>query len=214
MGKGRMEAFSDGMLAVIITVMVLEMKVPQDADLEALAPVLPVFLVYVLSFIYLAIYWNNHHHLLHSVERISGPAMWANLHLLFWLSLIPFVTGWMGENHYAALPTAVYGAVLLAAALAWQPLQRTLIAANGGAQSKLAHGAARFQGQGVRRVLRRRHRAGVRQSVDCGRTLRTGGGHVADTRPAYRAGVVRMRLSASNWPVCVPVLCRRPLAMP
>lgn len=148
MGKGRMEAFSDGVLAVIITVMVLEMKVPQDADLEALAPVLPVFLVYVLSFIYLAIYWNNHHHLLHSVERISGPAMWANLHLLFWLSLIPFVTGWMGENHYAALPTAVYGAVLLAAALAWQPLQRTLIAANGGAQSKLARAVRRdFKGK-------------------------------------------------------------------
>lgn len=148
MGKGRMEAFSDGVLAVIITVMVLEMKVPHAADLAALAPVLPVFLVYVLSFIYLAIYWNNHHHLLHAVERVSGPAMWANLHLLFWLSLIPFVTGWMGENHYAALPTAVYGVVLLAAALAWQPLQRALIAANGGAQSKLARAVRRdFKGK-------------------------------------------------------------------
>ncbi|HKV96988.1 MAG TPA: TMEM175 family protein [Gammaproteobacteria bacterium] len=148
MGKGRMEAFSDGVLAVIITVMVLEMKVPHAADLAALAPVLPVFLVYVLSFIYLAIYWNNHHHLVHAVERVSGPAMWANLHLLFWLSLIPFVTGWMGENHYAALPTAVYGVVLLAAALAWQPLQRALIAANGGAQSKLARAVRRdFKGK-------------------------------------------------------------------
>lgn len=148
MGKGRMEAFSDGVLAVIITIMVLEMKVPHGADLAALAPVLPVFLVYVLSFIYLAIYWNNHHHLLHAVERISGPAMWANLHLLFWLSLIPFVTGWMGENHFAAVPTAVYGAVLLAAALAWLPLQRALIAANGGAQSKLARAVRRdFKGK-------------------------------------------------------------------
>ncbi|MGH8293849.1 MAG: TMEM175 family protein [Gammaproteobacteria bacterium] len=148
MGKGRMEAFSDGVLAVIITIMVLEMKVPHGVSVAALAPVLPVFLVYVLSFINLAIYWNNHHHLLHSVERISGPAMWANLHLLFWLSLIPFVTGWMGENHYAALPTAVYGAVLLAAALAWQPLQRALISANGGAQSKLARAVRRdFKGK-------------------------------------------------------------------
>ncbi|MDE2070742.1 MAG: DUF1211 domain-containing protein [Gammaproteobacteria bacterium] len=148
MGKGRMEAFSDGVLAVIITIMVLEMKVPHAADLAALAPVLPVFLVYVLSFIYLAIYWNNHHHLLHAVERVSGPAMWANLHLLFWLSLIPFVTGWMGENHYAALPTAVYGVVLLASALAWQPLQNALIAANGGAQSKLARAVRRdFKGK-------------------------------------------------------------------
>lgn len=148
MGKGRMEAFSDGVLAVIITIMVLEMKVPHGAGLAALAPVLPVFLVYVLSFIYLAIYWNNHHHLLHAVERISGPAMWANLHLLFWLSLIPFVTGWMGENHFAAVPTAVYGAVLLAAALAWLPLQRALIAANGGAQSKLARAVRRdFKGK-------------------------------------------------------------------
>ena len=148
MGKGRMEAFSDGVLAVIITIMVLEMKVPHAADLAALAPVLPVFLVYVLSFVNIGIYWNNHHHLLHAVERVSGPAMWANLHLLFWLSLIPFVTGWMGENHYAALPTAVYGVVLLAAALAWQPLQRALIAANGGAQSKLARAVRRdFKGK-------------------------------------------------------------------
>ena len=138
MGKGRMEAFSDGVIAVIITIMVLEMKVPHGADWAALAPVLPVFLVYVLSFANIGIYWNNHHHLLHSVEHISGAAMWANLHLLFWLSLIPFVTGWMGENHYAALPTAIYGGVLLLAALAWQPLQRSLIAANGGADSRLA----------------------------------------------------------------------------
>ena len=138
MGKGRLEAFSDGVLAVIITIMVLEMRVPSGADLAALAPVMPVFLVYVLSFVNVAIYWNNHHHLLHAVERVDGRVMWANLHLLFWLSLIPFVTGWMGENHYAALPTAVYGSVLLLAAVAWQPLQRSLIAANGGRESRLA----------------------------------------------------------------------------
>ena len=143
MGKGRMEAFSDGVIAVIITIMVLEMKVPHGADLAALVPVLPVFLVYVLSFVNIAIYWNNHHHMLHAVERISGAAMWANLHLLFWLSLIPFVTGWMGENHFATLPTAVYGAVLLGAALAWLPLQYSLITANGGAQSRLARAVKR-----------------------------------------------------------------------
>ncbi|MGH8399343.1 MAG: TMEM175 family protein [Gammaproteobacteria bacterium] len=138
MGKGRLEAFSDGVLAVIITIMVLEMKVPHGAGLDALTSVLPVFLVYVLSFVYIAIYWNNHHHLLRSVEHIDGRVMWANLHLLFWLSMIPFVTGWMGENHYAALPTAVYGVVLLLAAVAWQPLQHGLIACNGGRDSRLA----------------------------------------------------------------------------
>jgi uncharacterized membrane protein len=106
-GKGRLEAFSDGVLAVIITIMVLDMKAPQGADLAALYAVLPVFLVYVLSFIYIGIYWNNHHHMLHAVERIDGRSMWANLHLLFWLSLVPFVTGWMGENHFAAVPTAL-----------------------------------------------------------------------------------------------------------
>jgi uncharacterized membrane protein len=138
MGKGRIEAFSDGVLAVIITIMVLEMRVPSGAGLAALAPLLPVFLVYVLSFANVAIYWNNHHHLLHAVERIDGRVMWANLHLLLWLSLIPFVTGWMGENHYAALPTTVYVAVLLLAAVACQPLQRTLIAANSGRESRPA----------------------------------------------------------------------------
>lgn len=138
MHKSRMEAFSDGVLAVIITIMVLEMKVPHGTSLAALTPVLPVFLAYVLSFVYVAIYWNNHHHLLQAVERIDGRVLWANLHLLFWLSLIPFVTGWMGENHYASLPTAIYGAVLLLAAVAWQPLQRSLIACNGGRESRLA----------------------------------------------------------------------------
>src|SRR5437667_12906504 len=117
--RNRLEAFSDGVLAIIITIMVLEMKVPHGTDLAALKPILPVFLSYVLSFIYVGIYWNNHHHMLHVTTRVSGGILWANLHLLFWLSLFPFATGWMGENHLASTPTAAYGAVLLMAALAW-----------------------------------------------------------------------------------------------
>ncbi|MEH1927222.1 MAG: TMEM175 family protein [Nostoc sp.] len=118
MGKGRLEAFSDGVIAIIITIMVLEIKVPHESDLAALRPLIPVFLSYVLSFIYIGIYWNNHHHLLQAVRHLNGRILWANLHLLFWLSLIPFVTGWMGENHFAALPVALYGTVLFLAALA------------------------------------------------------------------------------------------------
>src|SRR5215469_10726541 len=147
MGKGRLEAFSDGVLAVIITVMVLEMKVPQGLTLDALGPVLPVFLVYVLSFINVGIYWNNQHHMLHAVERIDGRVMWANLHLLFWLSLLPFTTGWMGENHFAALPTAVYGVVLLMAGFAYTLLQLALVAADG-SRKTLAHAVGRdFKGK-------------------------------------------------------------------
>jgi uncharacterized membrane protein len=131
MGKNRMEAFSDGVIAVLITIMVLEMKVPHGESLAALAPVLPVLLSYVLSFVYIGIYWNNHHHMLHAVHHVSGPILWANLHLLFWLSLVPFTTGWMGENHFAPLPTALYGAVLLMAAIAYWLLQRLIIASQG-----------------------------------------------------------------------------------
>lgn len=131
MGKNRLEAFSDGVIAIIITVMVLELKVPHGEDLAALAPLLPVFLTYVLSFLYLGIYWSNHHHMLHTVGRVTGPILWANLHLLFWLSLVPFTTGWMGENHFAAAPTALYGAVLLMAAIAYFILQQTIIASQG-----------------------------------------------------------------------------------
>ena len=131
MGKGRLEAFSDGVIAIIITIMVLELKVPHDASIEALAPVAPVFLSYVLSFVYVGIYWNNHHHMLHVVQAVSGGVLWANLHLLFWLSLLPFATGWMGENHFAAWPSAVYGLVLLMAAIAYYALQRTIIACEG-----------------------------------------------------------------------------------
>ena len=127
MNKTRLEAFSDGVIAIIITIMVLELKVPHEPTLGALVGVLPVFLSYVLSFVYVAIYWNNHHHLLHAVKRINGPIMWANMHLLFWLSLIPFSTGWMGENHFASLPTALYGLSLLMPAIAYYILQRTII---------------------------------------------------------------------------------------
>jgi uncharacterized membrane protein len=130
-GKGRLEAFSDGVLAIIITIMVLELKVPHGADLAALTPLLPSFLSYVLSFIYLGIYWNNHHHMLHATRRVSGSILWANLHLLFWLSVVPFVTGWMGENGFAPAPTALYGAVLLLAAIAYWILQRAIIAGQG-----------------------------------------------------------------------------------
>lgn len=132
MGKTRLEAFSDGVLAIIITIMVLEMKVPHHADqFSDLTPLLPVFLSYVLSFIYVGIYWNNHHHMFHVVHRVSGGILWANLHLLFWLSLIPFVTGWMGENHFAPAPIALYGVVLLAAAMAYWILQRAILATHG-----------------------------------------------------------------------------------
>src|SRR5271156_3228971 len=127
MEKNRIEAFSDGVLAIIITIMVLELKVPPSADISELKKLLPVFLNYVLSFIYLGIYWNNHHHLLKAARNVNGAMMWANLHLLFWLSLFPFVTGWMGENHFTTAPTAVYGTILLAAAIAYYLLQSVIM---------------------------------------------------------------------------------------
>lgn len=131
MGKGRMEAFSDGVFAVIITIMVLELKAQHVPEFQALWPVLPGLLCYVLSFVYVGIYWNNHHHMLAASARVSGGVLWSNLHLLFWLSLLPFTTAWMGQNHFAAAPTAVYGAVLLMTAVAWWLLQRQLICRNG-----------------------------------------------------------------------------------
>jgi len=131
MDKGRLEAFSDGVFAILITIMVLELKIPQGSNWEALVPLIPILLTYVLSYAVLGIYWNNHHHLLKATERINGNVMWANLHLLFWLSLTPFVTGWMGENHTAAVPNAVYGAVLLGAGSAYWILQRQIVAAQG-----------------------------------------------------------------------------------
>jgi len=131
MDKTRLETFSDGVIAILITIMVLELKIPHGTDWEALRPLFPMVVTYVLSFIYLGIYWNNHHHMLQATERINGKILWANLHLLFWLSLVPFVTGWMGENHFAPLPTAVYGAILLAAGIAYYILQRLIIVEQG-----------------------------------------------------------------------------------
>ena len=131
MGKNRLEAFSDGVIAVIITIMVLEMKIPRGETFQALEPLIPVFLIYVLSFVYVGIYWNNHHHMLHTCEKVTGAILWANLHLLFWLSLIPITTGWMGENHFAAAPSALYGVVLLMAGVAYLILQQMIIASQG-----------------------------------------------------------------------------------
>jgi len=146
-GKNRLEAFSDGVIAIIITIMVLEMKVPHGNDLAALRPLIPVFVSYVLSFAYVGIYWNNHHHMLHAAAQVNGAILWANLHLLFWLSLIPFVTGWMGENHFAALPVALYGVVLLMAGAAYTILANALIRRHG-PESTLARALGRdFKGK-------------------------------------------------------------------
>jgi uncharacterized membrane protein len=147
MGKGRLEAFSDGVIAILITIMVLELKIPHGTDLTALRPLLGIFLSYVLSFVFLAIYWNNHHHMLQTVERINGRILWANTHLLFWLSLVPFTTAWIGENGIASLPTALYGAVLLMAGVAYLILQKAIIAHHG-RQSRLAAAIGRdFKGK-------------------------------------------------------------------
>jgi uncharacterized membrane protein len=131
MEKSRLLAFSDGVIAILVTIMVLELKVPHEASLGALLPVMPVFFSYVLSFLYIAIYWNNHHHFFHLVHRVDGALLWANMHLLFWLSLVPFTTGWMGENDFAPVPTAVYGVTLLMPALAWRVMQWVIIRAQG-----------------------------------------------------------------------------------
>lgn len=142
MTKARLEAFSDGVIAILITIMVLELHVPHETAWTALVPLMPIFLTYVLSFVFLGIYWNNHHHMLHAADRINGTVLWANLHLLFWLSLIPFVTGWMGQNHYEPIPTSAYGIVMLFAGLAYYMLAHTLIAAQG-PDSRLARAIGR-----------------------------------------------------------------------
>ena len=147
MSKSRLEAFSDGVLAIIITIMVLELRVPHGDTLAALAPLLPVFLSYVLSFIYVGIYWTNHHHMLHATARVSGSVLWANLHLLFWLSLLPFVTGWMGENHFGALPSALYGAVLLMAAIAYWILEWLIMRSEGEASLLARAVGGEFKGK-------------------------------------------------------------------
>ena len=140
--KGRLEAFTDGVIAILITIMVLELHVPHETTWAALVPLVPVFLTYVLSFAFLGIYWNNHHHLLHAADHINGRVLWANLHLLFWLSLIPFVTGWMGQNHFTPIPSAAYGVVMLFAGIAYYILAHTLVAAQG-ADSRLARAMGR-----------------------------------------------------------------------
>lgn len=138
MNKTRLEAFSDAVIAILMTIMVLELKVPHGTDLEALKPLLPIVLAYVLSFIYLGIYWNNHHHMLQATRKVNGKILWANMHLLFWLSLVPFATGWMGENHFAPLPTAIYGAILLLCAISYTILQATIVKHEGGDNELLA----------------------------------------------------------------------------
>src|SRR6185503_18661972 len=147
MTRNRMEAFSDGVMAIIITIMVLELRAPHEATVAALRPLAPVFISYVLSFIYLGIYWNNHHHLLHAVDHVNGRVLWANLHLLFWLSLVPFATAWMGENHFARVPVAIYGVVLLAASIAYYILTRALIALHGRASTLATALGKDFKGQ-------------------------------------------------------------------
>jgi hypothetical protein len=185
MHKTRLEAFSDGVIAVALTIMVLDMKVPHGNDFEALIPVLPVFVCYVLSFVMVGIYWNNHHHMLHAAQHVNGTILWANLHLLFWLTLIPFVTGWMGENHFAPRPVALYGAVLLMAGVAYYILER----ADSTPRSGLGAGARarpRLQGQNFRRDLPDRDCALLRQPVGRRRPLCAGSPDVAGARSPHR----------------------------
>ena len=186
MGKDRLAAFSDGVIAIIITIMVLELHVPHGSDASALAAIAPSFLSYVLSFIYVGIYWNNHHHLLHTVTRVDGLILWANLHLLFWLSIIPVTTAWMGQNLGAPLPTAIYGAALLMPAIAYVLLQRAIIHRHG-TQSVLAEAlGGDLKGKISPILYHCRNRPGVRQSVDIDRALCAGGCHLARARPAHR----------------------------
>ena len=184
MTKGRLEAFSDGVFAVIITIMVLELKAPHGADWTALRPLLPAFLTYVLSYVFLGIYWNNHHHMLHAVDRDQRRVLWANLHLLFWLSLVPFVTGWMGDNHFAALPTAAYGACCSWPAIAYLILERRLLQRRQSAARRRHR--QRHQGQAVGGALFVAHPARLRPSVDRRRDLRLRRADVARAGSAHR----------------------------
>ena len=187
MNKARLEAFSDGVIAIIITIMVLELKVPRGGSPQALRPLLPVFLSYILSFVYVGIYWNNHHHMLHTTTRVTGAILWANLHLLFWLSLFPFATGWLGENHFAPVPTALYGIVLLMAAIAYYILQQLIIASQG-PNSLLETGhRQRLEGQALAAPVCRRHRRHRPFPRAGPGHLRLRRPHVARPRPPHRA---------------------------
>jgi len=188
MGTGRLEAFSDGVIAILITIMVLELRIPHGSHVAAVRPLVPVFSTYALSFVNLGIYWNNHHHMLQMTPRINGKILWANLHLLFWLSLLPFFTGWMGENHFATLPTAAYGGVLLLAAIAYFVLQ-TAIVAEQGPGSTLAAALGRDTRQDLPGGLHRRHSPRLRQPVGRCRALRRRRRHVAGARPAARVNL-------------------------
>ena len=188
MRTGRLEAFSDGVIAIIITIMVLEMKVPHGDRLDDLLPVLPVLLSYVLSFIYVGIYWNNHHHMLHATKTVTGAMLWANLHLLFWLSLFPFATGWMGENHFTAAPTALYGVVLLMAAIRVLPAPAGDHPRGGAGLDSEKGPRARLEGQAVAGALYRGDCFDPAFAVDRRGDLRDRCAHLADSGPPYREG--------------------------
>jgi len=191
MTKGRLEAFSDGVIAIIITIMVLEMKVPHGDRLEDLVPLVPTFLSYVLSFIYVGIYWNNHHHMLQAATAVTGAMMWANLYLLFWLSLFPFATGWMGENHFTAAPTALYGVVLLMAAIAYLVLQQAIIRAQGH-DSILKKAVGRDWKGKLISAVRRGDPCNVTCNLDRSGDLCVGCTDLADSGPAYRKTSCRL----------------------
>ncbi len=213
MGKARLEAFSDGVIAIIITIMVLDLKIPAGADLSAVATVIPVFLNYVLSFVYVAIYWNNHHHLLHTVQHVHGGVLWANLHLLFWLSLFPFITGWMGQNYSSPVPTALYGCVLLLAAMAYLILERVIIASEGAELAASPRGRKRGKGPHLGVALCSRDRSGIllpgrRAGVLCHR-----GADVAHSGPADRAGHCRSAPQITRVPYLHPTVAGIPATM-
>ena len=199
MEKDRLLAFSDGVVAIIITIMVLEPKVPHGSGLEDLAGVLPTFLSYVLSFVYVDIYWNNHHHLLYTVNRVDGLILWANTHLLFWLSLVPFATAWMGENHFEKLPTAVYGVALLMPALAYTLLQKAIVRREGN-DSTLATALGRHQGKDFSHPVRSRHRSLFVSPLLCRHHLRVCRRDVAHPRQAdrTRAGCLLQGMKAAT----------------
>ncbi len=186
MSKGRLEAFSDGVIAIIITIMVLDLHASRDASLAALRPAIPTFFSYALSFVFVGIYWNNHHHLLHATQKVNGATLWANLHLLFWLSLVPFATGWMGQNHFAAVPVAVYGVVLLLAAIAFTILAKTLIACNG-ADSPIAVAIGGDRKGKTSVAIYVLAIICARESLAFGRNVYAGCGHLVRSRSSYRA---------------------------